>query len=99
MEAKMNFDALMETLAARDAAPPAVTVDVERVLQTAESRRPLLWRNCAIASLLATAAALAITFTLGFNAPAEAAADSLDEAYQECENTFAFYSYADMTGR
>lgn len=99
MEPKIDFDSLMATLASRDAPPPKVVVNIERVLQAAESQRPLLWRNCAIASLVATAAALAITFTLGFSSPSEASADSLDEVYQECESVFAFYSYSDMTGR
>lgn len=99
MGPRMDFDSLMETLAACDAPPPAVTVDVASVLQTVESRRPLLWRNCAIASVMAAAAALAVTFTLSFSAPSEATVDSLDEVYQECENAFAFYSYSEMTGR
>ena len=99
MEPKIDFDSLMASLASRDAPVPKVAVDVGRVLQIAESRRPLLWRDCAIASLIATAAALAITFTLGVNSPAETPADSLDEVYQECESVYAFYSYSDMTGR
>ena len=99
MEPKIDFDSLMATLASRDAPPPKVVVNIERVLQAAESQRPLLWRNCAIASVMAAAAALAVTFTLSFSAPSEATVDSLDEVYQECENAFAFYSYSEMTGR
>ena len=99
MDAKKDFDSLMESLVAREVAAPKVVVDIERVLRTAESRRPLLWRNCAIAALIATAAVLTITFTLGFNAPVESSTDSLDEIYQDCENVFAFYSYSDFTGR
>lgn len=99
MEPKKDFDDLMKSLAELEAPAPKVVVDVKRVLETAESRRPLLWRNCAIASLVAMAAALAIAFTLWGGAPSEAATDSLDEVYQECENVFAFYSYSDMTGR